>query len=153
MVVLHQCRSQKTSLLCSLFILSVSSSDCFCSGVSSQCQPSTSHYWSTLRLTARDSLSEWSVTSRDGSTVEDDIVLVYDDSSMELTYQHQPGSEKSVHYWSLPRQFLGNKLTAYAGNLTVFHRFIFSGASVQDSELIMKARVYYIFLTVTTSDS
>ena len=29
-------------------------------------------------------------------------------------------------------------MTAYGGNLTVFHRFLFSGASVEDSELIMK---------------
>ena len=29
-------------------------------------------------------------------------------------------------------------MTAYGGNLTVFHRFLFSGASVEDSEVILK---------------
>ena len=29
----------------------------------------------------------------------------------------------------------GNKLTAYGGNLTVFHRSLFSGNSVEDSEV------------------
>ena len=29
-------------------------------------------------------------------------------------------------------------MTAYGGNLTVFHRFLFSGASVEDSEVIVK---------------
>ena len=61
---------------------------------------------------------------------------VFDDGNMELTYQHQPGL-RDVHYWQLPPPFLGNKLTAYGGNLTVFHRSIFSGSSVEDSEVIM----------------
>ena len=29
-------------------------------------------------------------------------------------------------------------MAAYGGNLTVFHRFLFSGASVEDSEVILK---------------
>ena len=33
---------------------------------------------------------------------------------------------------------VGNKLTAYGGNLTVFHRALFNGPSVEDSEVILK---------------
>ena len=34
----------------------------------------------------------------------------------------------------------GNKLTAYGGNLTIFHRAEFSGEPVEDSEVIMRGR-------------
>ena len=34
----------------------------------------------------------------------------------------------------------GNKLTAYGGNLTIFHRAEFSGVPVKDSEVIMRGR-------------
>ena len=33
---------------------------------------------------------------------------------------------------------VGNKLAAYGGNLTVFHRALFNGPSVEDSEVILK---------------
>ena len=81
-------------------------------------------------------MGDWAVVSRSGTPVPG-VTPVFDDGNMELTYQHQPGS-RDVHYWQLPTPFLGNKLTAYAGNLTVFHRSIFSGSSVEDSEVIMK---------------
>ena len=34
----------------------------------------------------------------------------------------------------------GNKLTAYGGNLTIFHRAEFSGDPLADSEVIMRGR-------------
>ena len=34
----------------------------------------------------------------------------------------------------------GKKLTSYGGNLTIFHRSVFSGSPVEDSEVIMRGR-------------
>ena len=78
------------------------------------------HYWSTLRVSPGPGDS-WEVAARGGQvpkyytygdiysiyTVQDlGVSPVYDGGTGELTYQHQPGGD-TVHYWTLPQQFLG----------------------------------------------
>jgi len=139
----HQDGSWVRNVLFSYFLVisSISvvfgqSSECFCSGVSIECRPSTRYYWSTLRLPAGDARTQFSVADRNGSPLTG-VTPVFDAGTEELTYQHAQATS-DVHYWQLPSQFLGNKVTAYGGNLTVFHRALFSGSSVEDSEVIMK---------------
>ena len=78
--------------------------ECFCSGVSSECAPSSSHYWSTLRVPVSQADTGWGLVDREGGPLA--TSPVYDGAMGELTYQHAPG-EQHIHYWSLPQQFLG----------------------------------------------
>eukprot|EP00092_Neocalanus_flemingeri_P030526 GFUD01033144.1.p1 GENE.GFUD01033144.1~~GFUD01033144.1.p1 ORF type:complete len:1379 (+),score=380.56 GFUD01033144.1:81-4217(+) len=109
--------------------------ECFCSGVTSDCSEATL-YWSTLRVQVRGEDSGFSLTDRDHSTLSEDIRPMFKWDTYELSYSYEPG-DSAVYYWALPEQFLGSKLTAYGGNLTVFQRAVFSGEPVEDSEVIM----------------
>ena len=81
--------------------------ECYCSGVSSQCRQSDSHYWSTLRLAAGQGEPVFTVTDREGNPVNN-VNPVYDSVTEELTYQHSGDEEQAnVQYWKLPHQFLG----------------------------------------------
>ena len=59
--------------------------------------------------------------------------------SSELRYEYS-GLERMAYYWELPHQFLGNKITAYGGNMTVVQSFTVTGARavpLSDSDVIM----------------
>ena len=109
--------------------------DCFCSGVTSDCSEA-SMYWSTLRVPVRGEDGGFSLTDRDQSTLSDNSRPMFKWDTYELSYRYKPG-DSAVYYWSLPDEFIGSKLTAYGGNLTVFQRALFRGEPVQDSEVIM----------------
>ena len=59
--------------------------------------------------------------------------------SSELTYTYSP-RDRRVYFWQLPYQFLGNKLAAYGGNMTIVQTFTTSNSRmvpVADSDIIM----------------
>jgi len=45
-------------------------------------------------------------------------VLNVDEARKELTFEGNLDDDDGTYYWSLPVQFLGNKLVSYGGNLT-----------------------------------
>lgn len=57
-----------------------------------------------------------------------------DDADGEVSFR--VASEKPL-FWSLPEQFLGDKVTSYTGNLTVTQRFDGTGGVVDDSNVIV----------------
>ena len=125
---------------CLLFILSSHLAkgqeiECFCSGVTSDCSEA-SMYWSTLRVPVRGDNSGFSLTDRDQSPLSDSITPVFKWDTYELGYRYNPG-DSEVYYWVLPDEFLGSKVGAYGGNLTVLQKAVFRGDPVQDSEVIM----------------
>ena len=72
--------------------------------MSSECSPSSRHYWSTLRVPVTQTDTGWGLVDREGAPLV--TSPVYDGAMGELTYQHDPG-EQQIHYWSLPEQFRG----------------------------------------------
>ena len=108
---------------------------CFCSGVTDQCTEATL-YWSTLRVPIYDERHGFGLTDkRQGVDKSSQLQL----GSSLLTYQYSP-QDRRVFYWQLPRQFLGNKLAAYGGNMTIFQQFSTisqDGVTLKDSDVIM----------------
>ena len=109
--------------------------ECFCSGVGTTCKEAST-YWSTLRVPVRGENSGFALTDREQTPLEGVEKPVFRWDTYELSYRYQVG-ENGVYYWSLPEQFLGSKVGAYGGNLTVLQRAFFNGEPVQDSEVIM----------------
>lgn len=87
--------------------------DCFCMGITKECQSS-----SLFRNTIFSSVTE-----------EFSIIYDYDNpenardslqknpSANEIVFRNSRPDDTEVYYWSLPDQFVGNKLTAYGGRL------------------------------------
>ena len=92
-------------------------------------------FWSTMRVPVRGDSSGFSLKNRDmTSGARSRPVFKWD--TYELGYRYSQG-ESEVYYWELPEEFLGNKLGAYGGNITVMQRAVFRGDAVDDSEVIM----------------
>lgn len=109
--------------------------ECFCSGVTSNCSEAAL-YWSTLRVPVRGDESGFGLTDRDASTWLGKNKPVFNWDTYELSYKYNPG-DRTVFYWSLPDEFLGSKLGAYGGHMTVVQRGVGSGEPVRDSSVIM----------------
>ena len=57
--------------------------------------------------------------------------------SNELLYRYGP-RDRRVYYWQLPYPFLGNKIAAYGGNMTIVQKYSASGSDlIQDSDIII----------------
>lgn len=66
--------------------------------------------------------------------------LVADTANRELQYSGAPGNE--ILYWSLPAQFLGDKVMAYGGSLRFSLRFSSrNGQPVRRDEPLVKISV------------
>ena len=93
-------------------------------------------YWSTLRRPIYDNNHGFSLTDkRQGLNKASELRLV----NSELQYVYSP-SDRRTYYWQLPDQFLGNRLAAYGGNLTIFQQFWTksqTGVPLMDSDVIM----------------
>ena len=109
--------------------------NCYCSGVTQECGEAVL-YWSTLRMPIYDQNHGFRLTDkRQSLDKRTELELV----NSELRYRYS-GRERMVYYWELPHQFLGNKITAYGGNMTVVQRFTVAGsraAPLSDSDVIM----------------
>ena len=110
--------------------------ECFCSGLTSNCS-TASLYWSTLRVPVRGDDSGFSLTDRDPRTWLGKNIPVFNWDTYELNYKFKSG-DAAVYYWALPDEFLGSKLSAYGGNLTVVQRAVGTGEQVHDSQVIMR---------------
>ena len=108
---------------------------CYCSGVTQECGEAVL-YWSTLRMPIYDQDHGLRLTDKRQSLDKGaELELV----SAELRYEYS-GRERMAYYWELPHQFLGNKITAYGGNMTVVQRFTVTGGRavpLNDSDVIM----------------
>ena len=93
-------------------------------------------YWSTLRIPIYDNNHGFSLTDkRQGLNKASELELV----NSQLQYVYSP-SDRRTYYWQLPYQFLGNRLAAYGGNLTIFQQFSTrsqTGVPLRDSDVIM----------------
>lgn len=103
---------------------------CWCAGVTDQCSLA-SMYWSTLRQPFVGSDHGIKIVPRSNPEPEEYYNVIYHGSSFEVSYSFD-GAEPEAMYWSLPEQFLGNKIHAFQGNLTTLGRFYGDGAERSD---------------------
>jgi len=71
-----------------------------------------------------------------------------------LSYRYSQ-RDTMVYYWSLPRQFLGNKIGAYGGNLTFYQSFTARserGLALRDSDVIMTGNGVTLHYTDTQTE-
>ena len=59
-------------------------SSCFCSSVSTDCHPSTSHYWSTLRLPVYQVMEDLAVVDREGRDLGVSLQLKEDSQASQI---------------------------------------------------------------------
>ena len=108
---------------------------CYCSGVTDECDEA-SLYWSTLRYPIYDDNHGLRLTDiRQSMDKTGELQL----GSGELSYRYGP-QDRRVYYWELPYQFLGNKITAYGGNMTIVQRYTSTSGRatpLSDSDVIM----------------
>jgi len=110
---------------------------CYCSEVTDECNEARL-YWSTLRMPIYDENHGFSLTDR-RQTLNKEGDLQFLSASSELKYQYG-GGDRRVYYWSLPYQFLGNKIGSYGGNMTVLQQFTTRserGTPLIESDVIM----------------
>ncbi|XP_077509129.1 basement membrane-specific heparan sulfate proteoglycan core protein-like isoform X11 [Amblyomma americanum] len=102
-------------------------SRCFCFGVTEQCS-SSSYYRNEVKMLLQDLRDPYAhnfqLSNRYHSNVVTETIVV-NPSINEVSYSSFPGdpAEKETLFWSLPAQFLGNKLTSYGGLLRYTQRF------------------------------
>ncbi|XP_075744891.1 terribly reduced optic lobes isoform X31 [Rhipicephalus microplus] len=102
-------------------------SRCFCFGVTEQCS-SSSYYRSEVRMLLQDLRDPYAhnfqLSNRYHSNIITDTIVV-NPSNNEVSYSSFPRdpAEKETLFWSLPAQFLGNKLASYGGGLRYTQRF------------------------------
>ncbi|XP_064212839.1 basement membrane-specific heparan sulfate proteoglycan core protein [Tribolium castaneum] len=121
---------------------------CFCMGVTRQCSSST---W------FRDQISTTFTSSRDHFTLIDterreepitDAIRL-DQNQREISYSSF--SNPNVHYWSLPRRYLGNKIASYGGYLKYTLRYVplpggqISRNSAADVELVSANEITLLY--------
>eukprot|EP00094_Tigriopus_californicus_P007839 TCALIF_07549-PA protein Name:"Similar to HSPG2 Basement membrane-specific heparan sulfate proteoglycan core protein (Homo sapiens)" AED:0.37 eAED:0.38 QI:0/0.3/0.22/0.87/0.7/0.67/31/0/1988 len=107
-------------------------SECWCAGVTNECFEAPL-YWSTLRVLPTD--NEHGVTLKDMARREDfSRDIQYENG--EVHYKYASESDKPL-YWSLPAQFIGNKIESYGGNLTINQRYGGSGDVLDLADVIM----------------
>jgi len=87
--------------------------DCFCMGVTKQCT-SSSWYRDTIQGSFTNNRNDISLISNYDNPVDASQALAYE--SRSLKYRGRP-DDTNVYYWSLPTRFLGDKISAYGGNL------------------------------------
>ncbi|XP_077945716.1 basement membrane-specific heparan sulfate proteoglycan core protein isoform X7 [Gasterosteus aculeatus] len=85
---------------------------CFCMGVTKQCASST---WNRDQVRGGTSGQLLSISNRANTrTISEGISQR---ASSEVVYRAVPFSPKDTYYWVLPESFLGDKVTAYGGEL------------------------------------
>lgn len=102
-------------------------SRCFCFGVTEQCS-SSSYYRTEVKMLLQDLRDPYAHNFQLSNRYHSNIVtetIVVNPSNNEVSYSSFPRdpAEKETLFWSLPAQFLGNKLTSYGGLLRYTQRF------------------------------
>ncbi|BFZ23346.1 hypothetical protein BsWGS_26385 [Bradybaena similaris] len=94
---------------------------CFCMGVSQTCQSTT---WNRAQVSLPFTQSPAGVSLTDMMRRESVTEgLSIDRQSRELVFRGFNSIDRSIRYWSLPQQFLGDKVTSYGGNLRFTARY------------------------------
>ncbi|XP_076452135.1 basement membrane-specific heparan sulfate proteoglycan core protein-like isoform X4 [Babylonia areolata] len=94
---------------------------CFCMGVTQMCQ-STSWNRGQVVVSFTNDRSGVSLTNMMQSREVTQGFYV-DRSNRELVYRRFNGLPQDTYYWKLPERFLGDKVTAYGGNLRFTIRY------------------------------
>ncbi|KAM8864758.1 basement membrane-specific heparan sulfate proteoglycan core protein isoform 7-T7 [Spinachia spinachia] len=85
---------------------------CFCMGITKQCASST---WNRDQVRGGMNGQLFSISNRANTkTISEGISQR---GSSEVVYRILPFSPKDIYYWVLPESFLGDKVTAYGGEL------------------------------------
>lgn len=110
--------------------------ECFCNGVTKSCT-SSSYYRDQVESVFAGGRSEFSLVSND-QVVASNLPV----EGREIVYRNFGVTDDAV-YWSLPAEYLGNKITAYGGNLTYTLRYtpLPSGSASRNSapDVIIKS--------------
>nr|QYB17310.1 heparan sulfate proteoglycan [Laodelphax striatellus] len=94
--------------------------ECFCSSVSDDCQ-SANLYITQIPMLIIDNNHGFTLTdSNREDIISDGFKLIPQKNEIGFNLQNQ---QRSRLFWSLPREFTGNKVTSYGGNLTFSQRF------------------------------
>lgn len=94
--------------------------ECFCMGVSKSCT-SSSWFRDSVKATFSPNIIEFSLVT---DYERPDISPInIQSSASEVLFQISSG-DSNVYYWQLPSRFVGNKLTAYGGNLNYTIRYV-----------------------------
>ncbi|XP_055844274.1 basement membrane-specific heparan sulfate proteoglycan core protein isoform X29 [Episyrphus balteatus] len=118
-----ECKSHTTGARCdecaasSFFLNSFTYSgciECFCMGISKQCS-SSSWYRSLISTNFGRSQVPHGFNLISGYDSQQPIPVQFSQSNSQLTFGRS--EQNDVLYWSLPADFLGDKVTAYGGNL------------------------------------
>ncbi|XP_012788306.2 laminin subunit alpha-2 [Sorex araneus] len=110
--------------------------ECFCSGVSNQCQSS---YWTYENI---QDMSGWYLTDLTGHikvTPEQDDAIPLQEISISSSEAQKALPES--YFWSAPAPYLGNKLTAAGGHLTFTTSYDF-----EDEEEDTEHRLQFIII-------
>uniref|UniRef100_A0A0B7ATX1 Basement membrane-specific heparan sulfate proteoglycan core protein n=1 Tax=Arion vulgaris TaxID=1028688 RepID=A0A0B7ATX1_9EUPU len=94
---------------------------CFCMGMSQTCQSTT---WTRAQVSLPFSQSTSGLVLTDmmqKETVSQGLSL--DGQFREVVFRGFNNIDSSIRYWSLPQQFLGDKVTSYGGNLRFTLRY------------------------------
>ncbi|KAG0432931.1 hypothetical protein HPB47_020393, partial [Ixodes persulcatus] len=96
-------------------------SRCFCFGVTEQCS-SSSYYRNEIKMQLQDLRDPYAHNFQLSNRYHSDIItdtIVVNPTNNEVSYSSFPrdSAEQTPRLWSLPEQFLGNKLTSYGGVL------------------------------------
>ncbi|KAK3801367.1 hypothetical protein RRG08_059069 [Elysia crispata] len=103
---------------------------CFCMSVTQTCQ-STTFNRAQVRLFSPEGLT---LTDKNRQQTIDRGFRV-DSSINEISFDNFRRIDPSVTFWSLPSQFLGDKVTAYGGNLRFTIRYVPGADSTPQTDL------------------
>lgn len=123
--------------------------ECFCSGVAKRCT-SNSYYWSTIELLLANvyppDSHKFELTNRFRTNFYTDRIHVnpYHNElyfySLFWIHERKGDSNKpETLFWSLPSQFLGNRLTSYGGRLRYKQRYVTQapGEFINDADILL----------------
>ncbi|XP_059491072.1 basement membrane-specific heparan sulfate proteoglycan core protein isoform X8 [Neocloeon triangulifer] len=116
--------------------------ECFCSGVSQECQ-SSSLYSDLIPMQILDEDHGFTLTdSGRKDFFNSDLTLNVAEN--EIGYTFEPGQYNRKLFWSLPPAFTGNKVLSYGGIITITQRY--SGSAYergQDVQLIGNGKTLF----------
>ncbi|KAK7602792.1 hypothetical protein V9T40_006766, partial [Parthenolecanium corni] len=115
-----QCKANTFYLLSSYIYGCI---QCFCMGVTTSCMSSHLYRSQIASSFYRDS-REFKIGSRSEVESNPSTNLITDPNRQEIVFTSFVPGTPSAYYWSLPKKFLGNKVTSYGGYLNYTIRYV-----------------------------
>lgn len=115
--------------------------DCFCFGVTKACL-SSNWFRDYVELKFTNDPNVVRLTDLDNSVVIDRNFRI-DYRNREIVYREFTLQPKLTYYWSLPPDFLGDKVVSYGGHLNYSFRF-----ERKKNSIMLFYRFYLIILTI-----